>query len=831
MARTITRKAVLDLSADPGKLLRSLKEAEAAGKDADAVLKNLGVDVDALEKGSKVIKDQAALVDLLAKRFGLARGEARKMAASLQSIDRADLAAVAADAKLVAEEEERAAAAARALAEAEAFLSAATQELTADHEAFARELREAADAVQQEEKLVAALGVKYGLTEDAARKLAEAKGLVTASSRELGDQLKSVEDGLGEVDSISQGLAGALDNINPKLGSVVRQFGDMAGAAEAAARGAKNVSAGGMSLLGILGPVAVAALALAAAYAIYSKRLEEAEEVQERAAAGAKVAVDANIALAEASTGLELATLRLAVARGEATQEQLRELETTQLANEARREAQGIVEGRIAQIDEEIARTQELIEEEEGLVNQLIEVVKTYTIIGQALQAAGLIETTEAKNVETLTAKLEGLAQQRDQATGQVEKYVDETVKAKEAEDELADATARTNASLRVQADSLRAVNAELATLFDLGAQDFLASLEAQRFAFDLEIEGLEGADLQTAQLTGQLAALELQAIDAADRLAELTAAGADPDAILAATKQAEALDLQIIAAGNLIPQLEEQALAVERLRRAEAGLADARAVVAAAAAERDPTAAVRAEITALQELLLMEELTADGRVVALEAVAAKRVELAAIQAELHEEELDRLREQRAGYSELAGTVVGAFSDMSQALAEAGVTSIGTSRKLAAIAKASAIFQIQADAAAGSIRQFKDLPFPAALATSIAIGAQATAATIRVAAATPSFAAGVTDFRPRARNVAAGDGVPAVLHPRETVLNSQQTQLIEAALRGQRPGAGAGQPLVMAWRGAILDVALEDALRRPGSPLQMANTRIPGRQT
>ena len=93
----------------------------------------------------------------------------------------------------------------------------------------------------------------------------------------LAGQLDTIADKSGDLDSVIQGLGGALGAIDPRLQAVATGFSDAAGGIEA-------VSKAGVLSIGAMGAVGVAVAALGAAYLVLSHDVEEAQKAQERAA-------------------------------------------------------------------------------------------------------------------------------------------------------------------------------------------------------------------------------------------------------------------------------------------------------------------------------------------------------------------------------------------------------------------------------------------------------------------------------------------------------------------------------------------------------------------
>jgi methyl-accepting chemotaxis protein len=142
------------------------------------------------------------------------------------------------------------------------------------------------------------------------------------SARDLAGNLESVEGSAGETSSIMSGLAGALAIVSPEAAEAAQSLGDAAGGLEAVART-------GPSLIGILGPVAVAVGAGALAFKKFSDDLEEAED---RMRAAAAQAARMSQVFGRLETTKARIALELAVAKGEADQQQLVELNARERA-------------------------------------------------------------------------------------------------------------------------------------------------------------------------------------------------------------------------------------------------------------------------------------------------------------------------------------------------------------------------------------------------------------------------------------------------------------------------------------------------------------------
>lgn len=112
------------------------------------------------------------------------------------------------------------------------------------------------------------------------------------------ERLDVVEDKTGRVDQALAGLAGALDQVNPRLGELARMGGDAAGGLEAVLRLVK-LSPAGLLALGL------AAVTAGGAYLKLSDDLEEAEARQERAAAAASTLQTAMEGLEEVVSSID----------------------------------------------------------------------------------------------------------------------------------------------------------------------------------------------------------------------------------------------------------------------------------------------------------------------------------------------------------------------------------------------------------------------------------------------------------------------------------------------------------------------------------------------
>ena len=87
---------------------------------------------------------------------------------------------------------------------------------------------------------------------------------VPTSTKPATDSMADFKDGMGDADSSLQGMAGAVDHVNPKLAGLMRVTGDFAGGAEAAAKGGGLMAKSLGALTSPLGLVALGAATVGA---------------------------------------------------------------------------------------------------------------------------------------------------------------------------------------------------------------------------------------------------------------------------------------------------------------------------------------------------------------------------------------------------------------------------------------------------------------------------------------------------------------------------------------------------------------------------------------
>jgi len=211
-------------------------------------------------------------------------------------------------------------------------------------------------------------------------------GAVDAAGRKTGTlgeltgktnvKLKEAENVSGELDSVLQGLASAMDLAGDGAGNMARGLGDASGGIEALLRGV-------LSLPVPLKLAAAAVLAVGAAYGVMRARAKEAREEAERAAAAAKAEAEANTNVA---FNVERQELRNAVNRGE--------LDPSAVTNFEVKE----------EIDEQFAERRELIETEREVIEERLKAAREELagIVGPdgevlnslALSTGGLERTT-----------------------------------------------------------------------------------------------------------------------------------------------------------------------------------------------------------------------------------------------------------------------------------------------------------------------------------------------------------------------------------------------------------------------------------------------------
>lgn len=168
-------------------------------------------------------------------------------------------------------------------------------------------------------------------------------------------------------------------------------------------------------------------------------------------------------------------------------------------------------------------------------------------------------------------------------------------------------------------------------------------------------------------------------------------------------------------------------------------------------------------------------------------------------------------------FEKLAGGLAGGVSDLAGALAESGQLSQEAARKAYRVSQAAALAQIGIMTAAGVARQFADLPFPAALITSIGIAATGAAQAIQVANTPPPqfFAGGMV--------TAAPDAIPAVLHSGEVVQTAASVRRETGGdVRSRNSGASQAPATYIQniVDGRVVSQVIGNEAKRPGSTVR-----------
>lgn len=243
-----------------------------------------------------------------------------------------------------------------------------------------------------------------------------------------GEAAESMEDRAGRADSILQGMAGALELVDPKLAEAARGAGDLAGGFEAVAR------LGG-SALNILGPVGLAVGALALVWRELAQEVEEAEQRMRDASDEATRAMElrdrvlrtqvrAQVARGELSQ--EEGTLRLATLDAEAQYAERRAAVEERLNASAaqRRDLEREIAGIRANREAGLASSEDLqrLDAAKSELNQVEAAFSTAEREATNLNAAVANLTSDLVDIATATRAAEGAAKahaaaMKDEAT------------------------------------------------------------------------------------------------------------------------------------------------------------------------------------------------------------------------------------------------------------------------------------------------------------------------------------------------------------------------------------------------------------------------------
>ena len=329
---------------------------------------------------------------------------------------------------------------------------------------------------------------------------------------------KGVEDSAGEADSVLQGLASALDAVDPKLGGAARLAGDMAGGLEAALRGA-----------GSLGPVLVgagiAAAALAGAYALVSSGVDEANEKIERSR---KELLDQSKlfrAVKDAAIAADLAEQKI-------TEAQADRLLVAQAASDMfseRIEAQtDAVRNARTEYEAATRRMEALGEAAEGTSESFKDGANAQAGAAEmAAQAAGDLEHVyqrEQTQLAILTATQVKYTDSLGRTKG-IERFKEGVASANEALKDQRDLFAEIDAVFQHRVDTIGALG-------DIEAQAVASTLDGEALVLHRRDEQLARID-ELIERTGDL--------EAAERARAATAAGAEADIADLREKDAEA--------------------------------------------------------------------------------------------------------------------------------------------------------------------------------------------------------------------------------------------------------------------------------------------------
>jgi hypothetical protein len=350
------------------------------------------------------------------------------------------------------------------------------------------------------------------------KQLKRAEKAAKRTRKNTKNTFKGVEDSAGEADSVLQGLASALDAVDPKLGGAARLAGDMAGGLEAALRGA-----------GSLGPVlvgaGVAAAALAGAYALVSSGVDEANEKIERS----------RQELLDQSKLFR--TVKDAAIAADLAEQKITEAQADRLLV-----AQSAADMFSDRIEAQTASMRDARTEYEAATRRMEDLAEAAEGSSRSIRDGANAQAGAAEEAARVAGEL-GHVYQREQTrldvlTATQEKYADSLGRTKEIE-RFRDEVKATNADLKTQADLFDEIDEVYQHRAD--TVDALADIEAQAVASTLDGEALvlHRRDEQLARIdelierTGDL--------EAAERARAAVAAGAEADIADLREKDAEA--------------------------------------------------------------------------------------------------------------------------------------------------------------------------------------------------------------------------------------------------------------------------------------------------
>jgi len=349
-----------------------------------------------------------------------------------------------------------------------------------------------------------------------------------------------------------------------------------------------------------------------------------------------------------------------------------------------------------------------------------------------------------------------------------------------------------------------------------------VANTQAGRDLADALTDQSKAVEDATASLDDQrqmliaLGLLEDEAPPKVERIAQANREMASTLAEIQKIQDAAQSDVKIDPVSALMAEVD----ALDALGSAWQRSAEVQAAVAAAKSEllargeRESQAAFEAEQERINQLDTKRQAT----MAQLEQMATEGPALAAQVTQAGRDIVSGLVVAMAdSFEKLAGGLAGGVSDLAGALAESGQLSKEAAMKAYRVSQAAALAQIGIMTAAGVARQFADLPFPAALITSIGIAATGAAQAIQVANTPPPqfFAGGMV--------TAAPDAIPAVLHSGEVVQTAASVRRETGGdVRSRNSGASQAPATYIQniVDGRVVSQVIGNEAKRPGSTVR-----------
>ena len=308
--------------------------------------------------------------------------------------------------------------------------------LEADVAGATRGVDEFADAAERAGKASAKASSEASKLVESGTRTGRAMSSAGRATKEATAELKHLEDVTGEADSVMQGLASALDLVNPALADVVRGAGDLSGGIEAVART-------GSGLAPILTGIAAAAGAVYLAFKAWNEESERSERI-------GKLVMEQQRKLKPLLDATRDATIDLRVASGELTDEQGTKLRAAVSAWGSYQAITEEARGRIA----------ELKREQDGIITQLVDQVEAVSETNPRMALlAKLIDgvTTSSSEMQEEIDALNGVVRDAQAALSDV---VDTQQEVIDTQTDTAEAAAGASGAVTKLGDSVMSLSA-----------------------------------------------------------------------------------------------------------------------------------------------------------------------------------------------------------------------------------------------------------------------------------------------------------------------------------------------------------------------------------